>query len=196
VAHWQILVNHLPTVTVVLMAGAWAVRRSSEAVLRLVAGFVAIFGRDQRSRPDRAFDVLKATGKRRMKHKSSSRLSLLRTVLTQSSLAIGKPSAVTSRTDLGFLRFDGHSPSGALPGRKERPWSGSSHGAASRSRRSSRRGSWSGAGQVTARSGRSLATLTDAPAVRAWVNQAATEASERPSLERRSRTRLRRRPGT
>jgi hypothetical protein len=65
---------------------------------------------------------------------------------------------------LGFLRFDGHSPSGVLP-RAEgcsswRPWSAGSRGAAGRSRRSSRRRSWSGAGRVTARSARSQGTLT------------------------------------
>jgi hypothetical protein len=60
VALWSYCATH-PTVVVGGVAtAAWAARRGASALLTLLAGLVAIFGSAQRSRAERAFEVLRA----------------------------------------------------------------------------------------------------------------------------------------
>ena len=100
---------------------------------------------------------------------------------------------------MGFLRFDGHPPSGAQPRKgcpKWRPWRGRSPVPVGRSPRSSRLRSSSAAGAATASIGQVARDfdLTET-AVRAWVKQAEIDAGERPGLtteEREELARLRR----
>jgi hypothetical protein len=64
-ALWFNLVTHVAPLAGGAVAGTWTLRRSSDAVLRLVAGIVAILAHDKRSRADRALDVLRITQKSR-----------------------------------------------------------------------------------------------------------------------------------
>jgi hypothetical protein len=62
-AVWTSLAIHLGPVAAGIAVSGWALRRSSDALLRFLAGLVAIFGRDQRSHTERALEVLYATVK-------------------------------------------------------------------------------------------------------------------------------------
>ena len=57
---WLSFTTHVAAITGGVAAGAWGFRRSTDAVLRLVAGLVAILARDKQSRADRALEVLRA----------------------------------------------------------------------------------------------------------------------------------------
>jgi hypothetical protein len=57
---WLNLTTHVAAITGGVAAGSWALRRSTDAVLRLTAGLVAILARDKRPRADRALEVLQA----------------------------------------------------------------------------------------------------------------------------------------
>lgn len=56
---WPSILAHVGALTGGVAASAWILRRSSDALLRLTAGLVAIFAPDKRSRADRALDVLR-----------------------------------------------------------------------------------------------------------------------------------------
>jgi hypothetical protein len=58
---WLSVTTHVATITAGVAAASWVLRRSADAVLRLVAGSVAILARDKRSRADRALEVLRVT---------------------------------------------------------------------------------------------------------------------------------------
>ncbi len=73
VSLWPQFVAHVATVTAGIAAASLALRSSSDAVLRLVAGLVAIFGRDKRSRADRALEVIRVIrGRREARHDGST----------------------------------------------------------------------------------------------------------------------------
>jgi hypothetical protein len=55
---WPLIIVHAGTIAGWIMAGAASVRYGCDPLLRLVAGLGAIFGRSDRSRTDRALDVL------------------------------------------------------------------------------------------------------------------------------------------
>lgn len=52
------LVSHLSLFTASVVMGSWILRAGCDALLRLIAGLVAILSSDKRSRADRALDVL------------------------------------------------------------------------------------------------------------------------------------------
>ena len=56
---WSYFLMHLAAITGELAAGSLTLRCGSVAVLRLIAGVVAITGHDERSRADRALEVLR-----------------------------------------------------------------------------------------------------------------------------------------
>jgi hypothetical protein len=59
VSFWSHFLMHLAATTGGLAVGSLTFRCSSDAVLRLIAGLVAIAGHDERSRADRALEVLR-----------------------------------------------------------------------------------------------------------------------------------------
>ena len=60
-ASWLTVVTHPTPFAGVIIVSLWIFRRRGEALLRLVAGLVAILARDKRSRADRALEVLRTT---------------------------------------------------------------------------------------------------------------------------------------
>jgi hypothetical protein len=62
-ALWFNLTMHLVTLVGGVAAGTWTFRLSSDILLRLIAGMVAIMAHDEKSRADRALEVLRATQK-------------------------------------------------------------------------------------------------------------------------------------
>jgi uncharacterized membrane protein YfcA len=59
-ALWPTVLTHAAAATGGVALGSWLLRRSSDQLLRLIAGLVAIFARDKRSRAARAIEVLRA----------------------------------------------------------------------------------------------------------------------------------------
>jgi hypothetical protein len=59
-ALWSTIITHAAINTGGVVVGFWVLLRSSDPLLRLIAGLVAIFGHDKRSRAARAIDVLRA----------------------------------------------------------------------------------------------------------------------------------------
>jgi hypothetical protein len=88
---WLNLTTHVAALTGGAAVGCWTLRRRSDALLRLVAGLVAILGRDQRSRAERALDVLQATQR---SEKSFS-------VTTPGPSKLGRARGVPDRTVIG-----------------------------------------------------------------------------------------------
>ena len=73
---WSQLVAHVATITAGIAVGSLALRTGSDAVLRLVAGLVAILAKDKRSRADRALDVICAIrGSTRAQRNSAGRVA-------------------------------------------------------------------------------------------------------------------------
>lgn len=58
-ALWPTVLTHAATATGGAALGSWLVHRGSDQLLRFIAGLVAIFARDKRSRAARAIDVLR-----------------------------------------------------------------------------------------------------------------------------------------
>lgn len=57
---WPAFVTHLATFTGEIAASSYILRRSSHALLEFIAGLVAIFAKDKRSRANRALEVLRS----------------------------------------------------------------------------------------------------------------------------------------
>jgi hypothetical protein len=64
-ALWESVLTHGTTSAGAIIAGVWFLRCSSNAILRLVAGLVAIFAHDERPRAARALEVLYTLASRR-----------------------------------------------------------------------------------------------------------------------------------
>jgi len=74
---WSQLMAHGPTLVGGVVAATLISRYGSDALLRLVAGLVAILARDKRSRSARALDVLRViSGDRNPRHSSDGGLQL------------------------------------------------------------------------------------------------------------------------
>jgi hypothetical protein len=58
---WLNLTTHVAAITAAAATGSWVLRRSADAVLRLMAGLVAILACDKRPHADRALEVLRTT---------------------------------------------------------------------------------------------------------------------------------------
>jgi uncharacterized membrane protein YfcA len=74
-AHWPAFLTHAGVGTVGIVVGSWILHRSSDSLLRLIAGLVAIFARDKRSRAARAINVLRAIAQREEPRRSVGRFS-------------------------------------------------------------------------------------------------------------------------
>lgn len=61
---WPTVLTHTAAVGGGIVLGSWLLRLSSDQMLRLIAGLVAIFARDERSRAARAIDVLRVVSQK------------------------------------------------------------------------------------------------------------------------------------